>query len=96
MRAASGGRAAALEARGVLLDRQMLPSRARSSASASWKFSAKRIAKPVQPFNLDSPKQLCNILFEKMNLPVFADAHGPAFDGGGRARGTAESYPLPS
>jgi DNA polymerase-1 len=70
MRAAAGARAQRMEERGVLLDRQMLRTQSTNSASGSWKCSAEAHKEAGAPFNLDSPKQLGTILFEKMQLPV--------------------------
>jgi DNA polymerase-1 len=48
------------------------------------------------PFNLDSPKQLCNILFEKMQLPVIRKTPtGQPSTAEDVLEELAESYPLP-
>jgi DNA polymerase-1 len=79
----------------VLLDRQMLRLQATSSPSGSW--SAGRGPQEAgAPFNLDSPKQLCTILFEKMQLPVLRKTPtGQPSTAEDVLEELAASYPLP-
>jgi DNA polymerase-1 len=59
-----------MEHHGVLLDRQMLRLQGNELAKRLMEVLAEAHQEAGAPFNLDSPKQLCNILFEKMQLPV--------------------------
>jgi len=59
-----------MEERGVLLDRQMLRTQSGELAKRLMEVLAEAHKEAGAPFNLDSPKQLCNILFEKMQLPI--------------------------
>jgi DNA polymerase-1 len=59
-----------MEHHGVLLDRQMLRLQGNELAKRLMEVLADAHKEAGAPFNLDSPKQLCNILFEKMQLPV--------------------------
>jgi DNA polymerase-1 len=59
-----------MEHHGVLLDRQMLRVQSTELAKRLMEILADAHKEAGAPFNLDSPKQLCNILFEKMQLPV--------------------------
>jgi DNA polymerase-1 len=59
-----------MEEHGVLLDRQMLRTQSGELAKRLMEILAEAHKEAGAPFNLDSPKQLCNILFEKMQLPV--------------------------
>jgi len=59
-----------MEEHGVLLDRQMLRAQSSELAKRLMEVLADAHKEAGAPFNLDSPKQLCNILFEKMQLPV--------------------------
>ena len=59
-----------MEEHGVLLDRQMLRTQSSELAKRLMEILADAHKEAGAPFNLDSPKQLCNILFEKMQLPV--------------------------
>jgi DNA polymerase-1 len=59
-----------MEEHGVLLDRQMLRTQSTELGKRLMELLAEAHREAGSPFNLDSPKQLCNILFEKMNLPV--------------------------
>jgi DNA polymerase-1 len=61
---------ARMEEHGVLLDRQMLRVQSSELAKRLMEVLAEAHHEAGAPFNLDSPKQLCNILFEKMQLPV--------------------------
>ena len=70
--------------------------RALNSASGSWNCSARRTSEAGAPFNLDSPKQLCNILFEKMQLPVMRKTPtGQPSTAEDVLEELAESYTLP-
>jgi DNA polymerase I len=59
-----------MEDRGVLLDRQMLRTQGTQLAKRLMELLAEAHKEAGAPFNLDSPKQLGTILFEKMQLPV--------------------------
>ena len=59
-----------MEEHGVLLDRQMLRTQSTELGKRLMEVLGEAHREAGAPFNLDSPKQLCNILFEKMNLPV--------------------------
>jgi DNA polymerase-1 len=59
-----------MEDHGVLLDRQMLRTQSTELGKRLMEVLAEAHREAGAPFNLDSPKQLCSILFEKMNLPV--------------------------
>jgi DNA polymerase-1 len=59
-----------MEDRGVLLDRQMLRIQSTQLAKRLMELLAEAHKEAGAPFNLDSPKQLGTILFEKMQLPV--------------------------
>ena len=59
-----------MEEHGVLLDRQMLRTQSSELAKRLMEILADAHKEAGAPFNLDSPKQLCTILFEKMQLPV--------------------------
>jgi DNA polymerase I len=59
-----------MEEQGVLLDRQMLRTQSNELAKRLMELLGEAHQEAGAPFNLDSPKQLCTILFEKMQLPV--------------------------
>ena len=59
-----------MEENGVLLDRQMLKVQSTELAKRLMEVLGEAHKEAGAPFNLDSPKQLCTILFEKMQLPV--------------------------
>jgi DNA polymerase-1 len=59
-----------MEEHGVLLDRQMLRTQSGELAKRLMEILGEAQKEAGAPFNLDSPKQLCHILFEKMQLPV--------------------------
>jgi DNA polymerase-1 len=59
-----------MEEHGVLLDRQMLRVQSTELGKRLMELLAEAHREAGAPFNLDSPKQLGNILFEKMQLPV--------------------------
>ena len=60
----------AMEHRGVLIDRELLRSQSGEIARKLMDIQAAAQTEAGQPFNLDSPKQLQQILFEKMQLPA--------------------------
>jgi DNA polymerase-1 len=59
-----------MEEHGVLLDRQKLKTQGSELAKRLMELLGEAQKEAGAPFNLDSPKQLGNILFEKMQLPV--------------------------
>jgi len=59
-----------MEEHGVLIDRQMLRVQSTQLAKRLLELLGEAQSEAGAPFNLDSPKQLSAILFEKMNLPV--------------------------
>jgi DNA polymerase-1 len=59
-----------MEHRGVLLDRQLLRAHSRELAQQLEDLKAQAQREAGVPFNIDSPKQLQQILFEKLQLPV--------------------------
>jgi DNA polymerase-1 len=59
-----------MEEHGVLLDRQMLKAQSVELAKRLMEVLGQAHKEAGVPFNLDSPKQLGTILFEKMQLPV--------------------------
>ena len=85
-----------MEERGVLLDRQMLRVQSTELGKRLMEVLAEAHREAGAPFNLDSPKQLCNILFEKMNLPVIRKTPtGQPSTAEDVLEELAESYPLP-
>ncbi len=60
----------AMEHHGVLIDREMLRKQSGEIAKRLVELEAEAHASAGQPFNLDSPKQLQEILFTKQGLPV--------------------------
>jgi DNA polymerase-1 len=59
-----------MEHRGVLVDRELLRRQSVELAKRLHELEAEAHASAGQPFNLDSPKQLQEILFTKQGLPV--------------------------
>jgi len=59
-----------MERRGVLIDREMLGLQSREIALRLGELELLAHAEAGSVFNLDSPKQLQQILFERLNLPV--------------------------
>jgi DNA polymerase-1 len=85
-----------MEERGVLLDRQMLRTQSTELGKRLMEVLAEAHREAGAPFNLDSPKQLCAILFEKMNLPVIRKTPtGQPSTAEDVLEELAESYPLP-
>jgi DNA polymerase I len=85
-----------MEEHGVLLDRQMLRTQSTELGKRLMELLGEAHREAGAPFNLDSPKQLCNILFEKMNLPVIRKTPtGQPSTAEDVLEELAESYPLP-
>ncbi|MEO8018111.1 MAG: DNA polymerase I [Pseudomonadota bacterium] len=85
-----------MEDRGVLLDRQMLRVQSTQLAKRLMEVEAAAHREAGNPFNLDSPKQLQSILFEKMNLPVVRKTPtGQPSTAEDVLEELAASYPLP-
>ena len=61
---------ARMEQHGVLIDGKLLGLQSREMALQMLSLEEKAYAAAGQPFNLGSPKQLQQILFEKLELPV--------------------------
>jgi DNA polymerase-1 len=59
-----------MEHRGVLVDRELLRKQSIELAKRLAELESEAHASAGQPFNLDSPKQLQEILFTKQGLPV--------------------------
>jgi len=59
-----------MEHRGVLIDRERLRSQSGELARRAEELKTQAHAEAGTDFNLDSPKQLQQILFEKMQIPV--------------------------
>ena len=60
----------AMERNGVLLDVELLRDLSRQFGAKMGEIEAKAHAEAGQPFNLNSPRQIQEILFEKRGLPV--------------------------
>jgi DNA polymerase-1 len=61
---------ARMEQRGVLIDGKLLAEQSHAMAREMAELETRAHAAAGQPFNLGSPKQLQEILFEKLELPV--------------------------
>jgi DNA polymerase-1 len=85
-----------MEEHGVLLDRQMLRLQSTQLAKRLLEVLAAAHKEAGAPFNLDSPKQLGTILFEKLQLPVMRKTPtGQPSTAEDVLEELAESYPLP-
>ena len=85
-----------MEEQGVLLDRQMLRTQGTELGKRLMELLGEAHREAGAPFNLDSPKQLCNILFEKMQLPVIRKTPtGQPSTAEDVLEELAESYQLP-
>jgi DNA polymerase-1 len=59
-----------MEHHGVLIDRDLLETQSRAIAAQLAQLLALAQAQAGAPFNIESPKQLQQVLFEKLQLPV--------------------------
>jgi DNA polymerase-1 len=65
-----------MERHGVLIDRQMLHTQSGELAARMLEIQAQADAEAGAPVNLESPKQLQQILFERLQLPVLRKTPG--------------------
>jgi DNA polymerase-1 len=59
-----------IERNGVLVDVEQLAAQSRELGQKMLDLEQRAYAEAGQPFNLNSPKQICDILFEKKGMPV--------------------------
>ena len=86
----------AMEHRGVLLDRELLKKQSAEIAKRLAELEVEVHKSAGQPFNLDSPKQLQEILFTKQGLPVRQKTRtGQPSTAEDVLEELAEKYPLP-
>ncbi len=85
-----------IERNGVRIDAKVLQAQSHELGLAMQKLEAKAHELAGQPFNLNSPKQLGEILFERMQLPVVRKTAGgaPSTDEDVLTK-LAHDYPLP-
>jgi DNA polymerase-1 len=85
-----------MEERGVLIDRQMMRAQSSQIAKRLLEVQADAHKEAGAPFNLDSPKQLQSILFEKLQLPVMRKTPtGQPSTAEDVLEELADNYPLP-
>ncbi len=85
-----------MERRGVLVDRELLRAHSGEMAKRLVELEAAAHEAAGQPFNLESPKQLQAILFERLGLPVQRrTATGQASTAEDVLEELAADYPLP-
>ncbi len=86
----------AMEHHGVLVDRERLKKQSAEIAKRLAELEAEAHQSAGQPFNLDSPKQLQEILFTKQGLPVRQKTRtGQPSTAEDVLEELAEKYPLP-
>jgi DNA polymerase-1 len=86
----------AMEHHGVLVDREMLKRQSGEIAKRLAELEQEAHASAGQPFNLDSPRQLQEILFTKQGLPVTQKTRtGQPSTAEEVLESLAERYPLP-
>jgi DNA polymerase-1 len=85
-----------VERNGVRIDAKVLQAQSHELGLTMQTLEAKAYELAGQPFNLNSPKQLGEILFERMGLPVLSKTAGgaPSTDEDVLTR-LARDYPLP-
>ncbi len=87
---------ARMEQRGVLIDGKLLGIQSREMARQMMSLEEQAYAEAGQPFNLGSPKQLQQILFEKQELPVIRKTpKGQPSTAEDVLQELARDYPLP-
>jgi DNA polymerase-1 len=86
-----------IECTGVLIDAQKLAQLSQQFADKMVKLQAEIFQQAGQEFNIDSPKQLQEILFGKMGLPIIKKtAKGQASTAEPILQELAQDYPLPA
>ncbi len=85
-----------MERHGVLLDASLLEAQSRELGTRMWDIEREAHEQAGQPFNLSSPKQIQEILFDKHQLPVLKKTPGgqPSTDED-VLQELALNYPLP-
>ena len=87
---------ARMEQRGVLIDGKLLATQSREMARQMLTLEEQAYAEAGQPFNLSSPKQLQQILFEKQELPIIRKTpKGQPSTAEDVLQELARDYPLP-
>jgi len=85
-----------VERNGVLIDAAQLDAQSRTLGQAMMELEERAYREAGQPFNLNSPKQICEIFFERLKLPVLKKTPGgsPSTDEEVLEK-LALDYPLP-
>jgi DNA polymerase I len=85
-----------MERNGVLIDAQLLAQQSRELGERVMALEQQAFQIAGQPFNLGSPRQICEILFERMKLPVVKKtATGQPSTDEEVLQELAADYPLP-
>lgn len=87
-----------MERTGVLIDKKELDAQSHELGSQIWALEQQAYELAGQPFNLNSPKQLQEILFEKLNIPTSGlkkTASGGISTNESVLEKLAPNYPLP-
>ncbi|RCX07374.1 DNA polymerase I [Extensimonas vulgaris] len=86
-----------MERNGVLIDTAVLAAQSRELGQRIMQIEAEAYALAGQPFNLGSPKQLAEIFFDKLGMPVIKKtASGARSTDEEVLEKLAEDYPLPA
>ncbi|HEY0845167.1 MAG TPA: DNA polymerase I [Noviherbaspirillum sp.] len=85
-----------IERNGVLIDAQLLATQSHELGTRMLEMERQAYDLAGQPFNLNSPKQICDIFFDKLQLPVVKKTPSgtPSTDEEVLQK-LAENYPLP-
>ncbi len=86
---------AKMEARGVLLDTAVLEAHSAEAATKMAALEAEIHDLAGHPFNIDSPKQLAELLFEELGLPVIEKTKTGPSTNAKVLEQLAEQHPLP-
>lgn len=85
-----------MERHGVLINAQLLQQQSKEFAETIAQLEQQAYVIAGQPFNLSSPKQLQEILYEKLHLPILEKTPtGQAATGESVLQDLARDYPLP-